>query len=67
MTAGEGHSREGYIPAMSFTEIGAALGITKGCAKIYYDRGMAKLRAHPELFLEMIGLVCLRERMRANG
>lgn len=38
---------ENALAAMPFSEIGRQLGITTGCAKKAYERGIARLRKMP--------------------
>lgn len=53
-----------YQPAMSFTEIGQRLGISRALAWHHYVSALHKLRRHPEILARLRGLCDGLERER---
>ena len=51
-------------PAMTFTEIGERLGISRKMAFLHYSRGMYKIRRRPEMLARLQQLAQLTARMR---
>lgn len=55
-----------YDAAMTFEEIGNALGISKQAAYFLFVSGLKKLRRNPAKLREFVGLVEMRAALRSE-
>lgn len=64
--SGESRPLPNKYVAMTFTEIGEAMGISRKMAFLIYQRGMNKLRSRPVLLGRLLELSIERQKLIAE-